>query len=332
MIIYGFRAMFACIKNKTIEDFERLEKSDYDIICTFEEFLKLNEKIKDEIEFAKPTFPSGYFIKTKKCNYDIHILRNDRTSNELLYKATKEVDIYSKTLQDDYGNEFKVVPLELLLLIKKSHLFIRKNFKKHMDDYLRLKNIIINKTLRLTLKAILYQCKRNKEFYELRLNETLKRAEKQTRHINLNQCKDNFFDTKGVTYLYDHDTIHESIKLREYPAYLDILTDGEDVLCSKEKWDKLSYSRKMDCVMEEAYTIAVERFLSKNAINRKTGKEYTCHEAFMIALEKICTTLCKGWFREFAYLNYYEALSIYNSDFYEKFKKALDNGLIKPFE
>jgi hypothetical protein len=328
MILYGFRAMFENLDDKTLEDYIRHEKSDYDVICTFSEFEKLYENIlkNTTVTYAKPSFPSGFFIKTLDGNYDIHILRNTGTSNDMLYNIVKEEQecskfSYHKTVSDKLENEYDVLNLDLLYLIKKSHLFIRNNFEKHMEDFRRLE--LISKHLK---------DKQYDEFYELRLSETLKRAEKYTNHINLNQCKDDFFDTKGVTYLYDHDTIHESVKLREYPAYVDILEDSADVLCSKEKWDHLLYERKMDCVLEEAYTIAIERYLSKDAINKKTNKLYTPHEAFRIGLEKICTTLCKGWFRKFACINYFETLERYDSSFVDKFNKALKDGKIKKFK
>ena len=162
------------------------------------------------------------------------------------------------------------------------------------------------------------------QFYKSRYKETLIRAINQTNHINLNQTKDDFFKTKNVTYIFDHDSIHESIKLTEEPIYKKILKPNEEVLCSQELWNKISDLEKKYCVLEESYTIAIERLLSKGHINDPK-------EAFLMALERVCTTLTKGWFREYAAFNYREIVNMYSDRFWIKFQEDLKNGLIKPF-
>ena len=95
-------------------------------------------------------------------------------------------------------------------------------------------------------------------------------------------------------------------------------------MCSQELWNKLSDLEKKYCVLEESYTIAIERLLSKGHINEPK-------EAFLMALERVCTTLTKGWFREYAAFNYREIVNMYSDRFWIKFQEDLKNGLIKPF-
>lgn len=311
MVLYGFRAAYRALDVLGVvnsSDIDRLQSSDWDVICTGEEFLKLYKSFPEgDVISAKPILGARYFIKTKKGVYDIHILDNTNSSNKVMYNNTsKQFEI-----EDNYGNKYNPVDLHQCLEIKKSHRMIRKNFSKTMEDYHRFKYLVRSP----------YET----EFYRMRLAETLVRAKKATKHINLDQGSDDFFDTKGVIYDYDHDSIHESIKLTDVPMYKRLLKDGEDVLCDKSKWDEFTQQERDNCVLEEAYTIAIERFLCKE----KSTK--TRYEAFLTALEKICTTLCKGWFREHAYENYIRIKLQYNEDFFDKFNEALTTGKILPF-
>jgi len=47
---------------------------------------------------------------------------------------------------------------------------------------------------------------------------------------------------------------------------------------------------------------------------------------------RICTTLCSGFFRQFAFENYPAIVEAYNSSFVDKFQYAVDNELIQPME
>lgn len=309
MLIYGFRALCKYITMDKF-DLERFYKSDYDVIVSLDEFNVLLENFGEDILEMKPFPTNNYFIKTNKGNYDVHII-NQNTSNRLLYENQKDY-IGKELVFDQFGNTFNVLKLETLYELKKSHRMIRRNFNKTMKDFYRIKDLLGKDV-------------EESEFYKLRLKETLVRADKDARHINLNQSKDDFFDTKGVTYIYDHDSIHDSIKLTNIAMYKKILVPGADVLCSKELWNNLSKYEKFCCVLEECYTISIERFLSKDKYLENPKL------AFDIALEKVCTNLCKGWFREFAYSNYREVLNMYDSSFWDKFKNDLKNGKILPF-
>jgi hypothetical protein len=313
MIIYGYRALYFNTK-KDFPNSERLTNSDYDIILVEAEYSTFFKKIeKDLISIREIKKNKKYFIKTKKANYDVNILVKTKniTSNHLLYKETYN---NNKILTCPYGNRFDVVATDFLYELKKSHRFIRKNHKKTMNDFYYILDNYIDKKEYI-----------ESEFYRLRFQETLVNANRSTKHIKLNQDKDGFFDTKGVTYIYDHDSIHRAVSFYKKPLYINYLKENESVLCDKNKWEILTYEDKCKAVLEEAYVIAIERYLSKNS--KKTRLE-----AFETGLEKICTTLCKGWFREFAYENYRTILNMYSNNFYDKFVKDLNSGLILPFE
>ena len=110
-----------------------------------------------------------------------------------------------------------VSDLDLAYTLKQSHKFLRNNphFEKTFLDIKAMDKL--GAKVPDTLK------------------EWLKRREEQTyyyNHPNLKQSKEDFFDTKGVVYKYDHDSIHESVAIGDYPAYKKFLI-GE-VQTSKE--------------------------------------------------------------------------------------------------
>src|SRR5574344_1986679 len=117
MILYGFRALASHV-DLLPSDIERLQTSDWDIICTFEEFQNLVKSFGDDILYAKPSFPTKYFIRTSKGNYDINILNDNTSSNYMIYK---ELSKCSNNIEDSFGNEMIVAPFGLLYLMKKSH-------------------------------------------------------------------------------------------------------------------------------------------------------------------------------------------------------------------
>ena len=138
----------------------------------------------------------------------------------------------------------------------------------------------------------------------------------------LNTTKDNFF-TDSVPYVYDHDTIHEAVKHLDKPAYQYYMKDGEQVMCDRDKWEALPEDIKLLGVLEESYVLAIERAI----VPFNTDP----HKAFKIALEKVCTSVTSGWFREYAWENYFRVLERYNPTFVDKFNKALSEGKIAPY-
>jgi hypothetical protein len=59
------------------------------------------------------------------------------------------------------------------------------------------------------------------------------------------------------------------------------------------------------------------------------GEVVTSKKAFEWSLMRICTTLCSGWFRQFATDNYVKILEYYNPNYVQKFLKSESEGLIK---
>jgi hypothetical protein len=164
-----------------------------------------------------------------------------------------------------------------------------------------------------------------KNFYAERIVLTYNYA-----HPKLNQNKDSFFNGDGVPYVYDHDSIHQAIKIGDKPAYQYFKPDENEVFCDKDLFFKQNYAIQVRSVIEEAYVLAIERCL--------LHFDTTPEKAFATALEKVCTSITSGWWREFAWENYEVAMAAFERQqcrrgcFFKKiFKEAVDKNLVLPY-
>ena len=197
------------------------------------------------------------------------------------------------------GSYANVVKPLGLALIKRSHLWRDLSFPKHITHYHKV------------LGAYRVWSNEDIQFLNTRI-ELTKQAFPQG-HPNLMQSKDDFFDD-AVVKKYQHDDLHEMFAFYDKPLYTRLLRNENLAWCEEDKWNTLSYDEKCKCVAEEVYVIATERLLIpfKN--------KYPYKIAFFKALQKVCTTLCSGWFRDFAIDNYPEIVAQYD---HFKFQEVL---------
>lgn len=231
---------------------------------------------------------------------------------EIVFKNTNTYDLYEKIKNDNntiIKDGFMIPSLNVLYMFKMSHRYLKNSphFKKTMDDILLLRKMgaYIEDTY-----LDLYK-KREKDTYNYG-------------HPKLNQDKNNFFND-NVNYVYDHDTIHLSVKQFEQPAYMYFKPKEEEVWCSKDLWDKCEEKLKLAAVFEETQVLALER--SQVLFDNIEPKR-----SFEIALSKVCTSITSGWFREYAWENYYNVLEMYNPNYVNKFWADVENGLVKKLE
>lgn len=191
------------------------------------------------------------------------------------------------------GDTARVVYPLGLALIKRSHLHRSLSFQKHITHY--------HKVLRYQ-HVFDYS---DKKFLEERI--ALTKEQFPQGNPNLMQSKEDFFDD-AVPKVYDHDYLHELVAYYDKPLYTRLLRDTSLAWCENNKWVTLTDANKALCVAEEVQVIAIERFLIPK------NWEYPCKLAYMKALEKVCTTLCSGWFRDFAIDNYPEILNLFDEN------------------
>lgn len=219
------------------------------------------------------------------------------------------IDLVEKDPKTIKTEEFGLIPnFNLLFALKASHKYLKNSphFWKTALDYHRMK---------IAGAEILpeYQA-----FFKLREKETYNYA-----HPKLNVNKKDFFNGDQVTYVYDHDSIHEAMKHGDRPAYLMYAKDGEEVKSDKNKFFALSEEIRLHGVLEESYVLALER--SQIPFPNKLTPE----QSFRLALSKVCSSITSSWFRAYAYENVFKAAKLYNDKYVEKFYQAIEAGVVK---
>lgn len=148
-------------------------------------------------------------------------------------------------------------------------------------------------------------------------------------HPKLNVDKDGFFKGDEVPYTYDHDSIHRAVALDGVPAYTHYIKDGEEVLCSKEKFFAATERIRLLGGLEESLVLTAERSLIPH--NFKPNPD----RMFKFALSKVCTSVTSGWFREYCWENAPRIMKMYQEEcqgiWVDKLLKAIDNGTVLPY-
>lgn len=202
-------------------------------------------------------------------------------------------------------NEKRLYALNLrgLSIIKRSHLWRDLDFDKHITHYHKY---LIPKHLWLKSDVAIYQ---------ERL--ALTKAAFPQRQPNLMQSKEDFFDD-AVKKVYEHDYLHELVAFYEKPLYTRLLRSPELAWCDEDKWNSLTELEKVQCVAEETMVIAIERFLVPG------DWQMPPKLAFMKALRKVCTTLCSGWFRDYAIDSYPQVVQAFDKNVFDRVKFQLN--------
>ncbi|QBX32747.1 hypothetical protein Asfd1_121 [Aeromonas phage Asfd_1] len=237
--------------------------------------------------------------KSRCCYHEAYIVQPD-SSDEMIYQLMGAVP----------GKDVYATP-EILLAMKMAHRFKKntRNFIKTMMHIHKLREFGV------------VMGPEHEAIFKKREQESLNYG-----HPKLNVNKGAFF--KDDIYTYDHDTIHEAIAIREKPAYRSYMVDGAEVMTSKEKFFMCPRETQLLGVYEEACVLALERCLVPFP-----GK-VAPYNAFLMALEKVCTSITSGWFREFAWENYCEVVKIYadNARIDNTYDKLFNKnkGMLKP--
>jgi hypothetical protein len=189
-------------------------------------------------------------------------------------------------------------------VMKRSHLWRDQGFDKHILQF----HLHLGKRIEGLLKL---------EDWDVlsRLTEATHKAYPQG-NPNLNTSNEDFFDD-AVDKKYDHDWIHELYAYESKPMYTRLKHDDTKAWCVKDLWDELKPLQKNQCVAEECYVIATERFLVPKDF------EYPAKLAYLKALKKVCTTLTSGYFRDHAIDNYLDIIQMFDGVKIENVKRKL---------
>ena len=237
---------------------------------------------------------------------------------------TKNIELLLADESDSFkgylsiSNDLYASP-EILFSLKKSHIHFPIHFKKHISDYVFLNNFFNGKDSlsELTHKNYLDVEKRFGKLKTPSLNKSVKEF---------------FGQSEGyVKSYFIHDDIHKIVAHYDEPLYLRMQEDKTMAKCHKYLWDKFSYEDKCKCVLEEAYSIALERKIIP-VLFGKSNKWMSSEEALNWSLMRVCTTLCSGWFREFATNNFFNIKNFINKNYVEDFLENYQNGKIKKMD
>lgn len=255
--------------------------------------VKINESTDWDIISEENLDPDSKFANYEWHNADI--LNNHAVEN---YASDETIEFNGHTVH--------VVHIIGLALIKRSHLWRDLSFDKHITHY--------SKHLAL---AVELANESDRKFLADRTTLTKKMFPQG--NPNLMQSKEDFFDD-AVTKKYDHDFLHELFAYHDKPLYTRLLRDPNLAWCEESKWNELGYTDKVRCVAEEVQVIATERFLIPK------NWDYPVKLAYYNALKKVCTTLCSGWFRDFAIDNFIEIMQIFESIRFMNVKEILERN------
>jgi hypothetical protein len=309
MLIIGSRALNGFVRHPRIP-------KDWDVICTYEEFEKWAKGKK--FSFLVPQDGAKKMVgQTENDIFEFEIAWPGSTAEGLLKAMQPSDKIKIETKADSilFPGAYVAGPA-VLYTLKMSHRYLKDSphFLKTRQDILILRN--------LGARIPGY------------LNDWLRAREKETywyKHPNLNQNKDSFFDkNQGIKYEYDHDSIHRAMKHLDKPAYEYYKDDKAQVWCSKELFFSEPEQVRLFGVLEEALVLAIER--SQVPFKGKIDPK----RSFEMALEKVCTSITSGWFREFAWENYDSVCELfYEHDYFggnnyvDKFWRAVDIGTVE---
>lgn len=283
---------------------------DLDVICTLDEYNQEVRTLKNvgALAFAKPLSGKKFHIRTKEgWNVEAEIAWEGSTGAKLI-EIVLENGLHLPYEEQD-GCYF--ASPEVVLTLKMSHRYLKNNphFLKTMNDIRLLRGL--GYSVPECLKDWLVE--REKETYDYS-------------HPSLMKRKQDFFDA-SVNYVWQHDDLHTALKFFELPAYT--YFSGGEVWSDMSKFFELPEEVRLHAVLEEALVLACERsqlaFPDKN-IDRK--------KSFDVALEKVCTSITSGKFREYAYENYYKVQELYEQkgkDYVERAKEAIEHGRVRPF-
>ncbi|RIA85806.1 hypothetical protein C1645_879077 [Glomus cerebriforme] len=200
-----------------------------------------------------------------------------------------------------------VAPLKVLEALKSSHIYWPTNFQKNIADLHTLRVILDNN--KSSMNEPLRSPQRD-ELIELMIKTRIKETELRQgipgSHINLNMTNEEFLDYKDDLFVQRrvlHDELHELVKYGDCPIYDSLKDDKSKAWVKQSLFQKIDYQTQLNCVREEAMVIALERYLIP-MISKNQETSYN------LALNRICTTLTKGWFRQFAVDNYPRILNL----------------------
>lgn len=215
-----------------------------------------------------------------------------------------------------------------LMAIKRSHLTWPRHWKKHIADYHKLKEA------GHTMIGWEDGCR-------MRHAERLK-LDAPRRQPSLAVENSAFFHASeaALQRTYEHDDLHQVVAYYDRPLYERSKPDKSRALLDRAMFEALPLLDRLRTVREETMAIALERriipFVQSVEVLIAAGLAQEVRvpqsrvlEAYGYALQRICTTLTRGWFRDFA-IEHWPEVREPDVDFVGSFLAAVRSGRLVP--
>jgi hypothetical protein len=280
------------------------EPLDFDFVCTRQEY---DRWITTQSSKVNPTeiYPEmdGKKMIVKGSSICEFELIQPGTSSELLRDL---VENDPESIETSLG---WIPSLDMLFALKTSHRYLKNSphfFKTFLDWH--------------SMRSAGAQIRpEHVEFLKLREKETYAKQ----KHPSLMKSKDEFFSGDGVEYVFDHDSIHESQKFFDKPAYKYYAREGSEVFSDKAKFFAAPREIQIAGAIEEVSVLALERSIIPHK------GVWTPKQAWLFSFSKVASSVTSGWFRQFVYENGIEIIRSYPENYVEKFEDAINSGIVK---
>lgn len=279
-----------------LKGFKYRRPIDLDIVGGYDEVVEFAKGNLKEITEQYPSAKGGKLIFKAKGSV---IPFSNIMEAEITWDGSTAKMLHDLILADPqtiYADGLAYASLDVCYMLKMSHRYLKNNphFLKTMKDIRNLRQF--GAVIRPEHKAFLKEREKVTYWYK---------------HPKLNKNKMEFFNGDGVTYVFDHDSIHESVKEGERPAYTYFQSENAEVMCDMKKFFEIDEQIRLNAVYEESCVLALERSIVP------FGTDY--ERAFIMALEKVCTSITSGKFREYAWENYEKVRKMFKPETFDRF-------------
>jgi hypothetical protein len=223
----------------------------------------------------------------------------------------------SPVLENDQGWVIHIASPSSLVLIKRAYLYMPSGWHRHIEEY----HLLVAR-----LGPTIGTEAERRAYARLRAS-LLARLDGETADYSMRVSNEAFFSDFKYPWLrvHEHDDLHRATCYGEAPLYQRLKDDQAQAYASVGKFEQLPHADRIRLVREECYAIALERVLLPA---QDFGISWDEYQAFQHALRRICTSLARGWFRDYAIDNYPE-ISRYDKPFLQEYHRALAHGTLR---
>ncbi len=212
------------------------------------------------------------------------------------------------------GFEVAVAPLEVLYILKRSHLNVPVFYEKGVRDMLELK------------PSIKEFSPGEEAFYRTRKQEIIERFALHRQRFTLSIRNEDFFDLSDHIRFYVHDDLHEAVAHTPgQPLYKKCKHDLSLAKIDIDLFEELAHADQLRMVQEEFMVIGLERyFLHNRALNTA--------EVYEMGMHKTIRDLFTGYFQDFCIDHLDELMTPPPYDFVARFCDAESKGQLRQVE